>query len=114
MTDHNRPNILVRLWLGFWRGVTALRMTVFNILFLIVLALVLRMLFSGAEPLVLEDKHDSGHQSQWAWIVEEYVGSPVERAFNEALESGTAPERACAISSRRWNLPQMMIRSVRS
>lgn len=84
MTNHNRPNILVRLWLGFWRGVTALRMTVFNILFLIVLALVLRMLFSGAEPLVLENNTTLVINPNGV-IVEEYVGSPVERALNEAL-----------------------------
>ncbi len=84
MTDHNRPNILVRLWLGFWRGVTALRMTVFNILFLIVLALVLRMIFSGADLLVLENNTTLVINPNGV-IVEEYVGSPVERALNEAL-----------------------------
>ncbi|AKS42855.1 signal peptide peptidase SppA [Wenzhouxiangella marina] len=83
MTTH-RPNILVRLWLGFWNGVTALRMAVFNILFLIVLALVLRAIFAGGEALVLDDDTTLVISPRGV-IVEEYVGTPFERAVNEAL-----------------------------
>ncbi|OAB60783.1 hypothetical protein AY599_03525 [Leptolyngbya valderiana BDU 20041] len=80
----DRPNILVRLWLGFWRGVTALRMAVFNILFLIVLALVLRAIFSGGEALVLDDNTTLVIAPNGV-VVEEYIGTPFERAINEAL-----------------------------
>ena len=84
MTKSKSPNILVRLWLGFWRGVTTLRMAVFNILFLIVLALVIGLVFSGADKLVLESDTTLVINPEGV-IVEEYVGSPIERAINEAL-----------------------------
>jgi protease IV len=84
MTHSNQPNILIRLWLGFWRGVTALRMFVFNVLFLLVLAVVLAVVFSGTDKLVLESDTTLVINPRGI-IVEEYVGSPVERAINEAL-----------------------------
>jgi len=84
MSSTDRPNILIRLWLGFWRGLTALRMAVFNIAFLIVLALVLRAIFSGGDALVLEDDTTLVISPNGV-IVEEYVGAPLERALNEAL-----------------------------
>lgn len=84
MTHSRSPNILVRLWLGFWRGVTALRMAVFNILFLIVLALIIGLIFRGADKLVLEPDTTLVLNPDGV-IVEEYVGSPIERAVNEAL-----------------------------
>ena len=84
MTHSNRPNILIRLWLGFWRGVTALRMFVFNVLFLVVLAVVLALVFSGADKLVLEPDTTLVINPRGI-IVEEYVGTPIERAINEAL-----------------------------
>lgn len=84
MAYSNRPNILLRLWLGFWRGVTALRMFVFNVLFLIVLAVVLAVAFSGTDQMVLESDTTLVIDPRGI-IVEEYVGTPVERAINEAL-----------------------------
>ncbi len=84
MAHSNRPNILIRLWLGFWRGVTALRMFVFNILFLVVLAVVLAVVFSGADKLDIESDTTLVINPRGI-IVEEYVGTPIERAINEAL-----------------------------
>ena len=84
MSSTDRPNILVRLWLGFWRSVTALRMAVFNILFLIVLALVLRAIFSGGDALVLENNTTLVMAPEGV-VVEEYIGTPFERSINEAL-----------------------------
>ncbi len=84
MTRSNQSNILIRLWSGFWRGVTALRMFVFNVLFLLVLALVLALVFSGTDKLALESDTTLVMNPRGI-IVEEYVGSPVERAINEAL-----------------------------
>jgi protease-4 len=84
MPSDDRPNFLVRLWLGFWRGVTALRMAVFNILFLVVLALVLRAIFSGGDALILDD-NTTLVISPDGVIVEEFVGTPIERTINEAL-----------------------------
>ncbi|MGY6588952.1 MAG: signal peptide peptidase SppA [Wenzhouxiangella sp.] len=84
MSRSSQPNILIRLWLGFWRGVTALRMAVFNILFLIILAVVIGAIFSGGDKLIVEN--DSTLVLQPAGlIVEEFSGSPVERLVNEAL-----------------------------
>ncbi len=84
MAHSNRPNILIRLCLGFWRGVTALRMFVFNILFLVVLAVVLAVVFSGADKLDIESDTTLVINPRGI-IVEEYVGTPIERAINEAL-----------------------------
>ncbi|TVQ41795.1 MAG: signal peptide peptidase SppA [Wenzhouxiangella sp.] len=80
----SRPNILVRLWLGFWRGLTALRMAVFNILFLVVLALVIGLIIRGGDKLVIEPD-TTLVLAPVGIIVEEYTGSPIERAIQEAL-----------------------------
>lgn len=84
MAESNRPNILVRLWLGFWRGLTAFRMAVFNILFLLVLALIVGLIFRGTDKLVIEDDTTLVMTPRGV-IVEEYTGTPIERMVNEAL-----------------------------
>lgn len=84
MSRSSQPNILIRLWLGFWRSVTALRMAVFNIIFLIVLAVIIGAIFSGGDKLVVEDD-STLVLSPTGIIVEEFSGSPVERLVNEAL-----------------------------
>ncbi len=84
MNSRQQPNILVRLWLGFWRGLTAFRMAVFNILFLLVLALIVGMIFGGGDRLVIKDD-TTLVLSPRGMIVEEYSGTPLERMINEAL-----------------------------
>ncbi|MFW5926774.1 MAG: S49 family peptidase, partial [Wenzhouxiangella sp.] len=84
MTDSRRPNILVRLWLGFWHGLTAFRMAVFNILFLIVLALIIGLILAPEDKLIIEDDTTLVLAPRGD-IVEEYTGTPVERMLNEAL-----------------------------
>lgn len=84
MSTGRRPNILIRLWLGFWQGLTAFRMAVFNILFLIILALVVRMVFFPADGIALKERTTLVFAPE-GMIVEEYTGTPVERALNEAL-----------------------------
>ncbi len=84
-----QSNILVRLWLGFWRSVTALRIAVFNVIFLVVLALVIGVLVRGGEQLVIEQDTTMVLNPQ-GLIVEEFSGSPIERALNEALGGGAA------------------------
>ncbi len=84
MHSSRRPNILVRLWLGFWRGVTALRMGVFNVLFLLVLALFIGAMLRGSETLIIEPETTLILNPRGV-VVEEYSGTPVERALNEAL-----------------------------
>jgi len=84
MDSRKQPNILVRLWLGFWRGLTAFRMAVFNILFLLVLALIVGLIFSGGDRLVIKDE-TTLVLSPKGMIVEEYSGTPLERMINEAL-----------------------------
>jgi protease-4 len=73
----------VRLWTGFWGGVTAFRMFVFNVLFLLVLAFLIRSLLAGPD-IVLEDD-TTLVIAPVGVVVEEYTGTPVERALNEAL-----------------------------
>jgi protease-4 len=84
MSPSGKPNILVRLWLGFWRAVTAVRVGLFNILFLLVVALVIGFVLRGSEPLLLEADTTLILNPQGI-LVEEYTGTPIERALNEAL-----------------------------
>lgn len=84
MDSSSQPNVLVRLWLGFWRGLTAFRMAVFNVLFLIVLALVVGLFLRGGDQLIVEDD-TTLVLSPRGIIVEEYSGTPLERMINEAL-----------------------------
>lgn len=89
MAHSRKPNILVRLWLGFWRSVTALRIALFNIIFLVVLAVIIGAIVRGGDQLIIENDttmvlNPSG------FIVEEFSGSPIERALNEALGGGVA------------------------
>lgn len=84
MAKSRKPNILVRLWLGFWRSVTALRMAVFNIIFLLVLGLIVGSILRSGEQMVIEENTTLVLNPR-GFIVEEFTGSPVERALNEAL-----------------------------
>ncbi len=89
MAHSRKPNILVRLWLGFWRGVTALRMATFNIVFLLVLALIIGAILRGGDQLVI-DEDTTLVLNPRGFIVEEHTGSPIERALAEALGQGVA------------------------
>lgn len=84
MHSKPQPNVLLRLWLGFWRGLTAFRMAVFNILFLLVLALVVRVLLFSSDELIV-DSDTTLVIAPVGMLVEEYTGTPVERAINQAL-----------------------------
>ena len=83
MTD-DRPNLLVRIWRGFWNGLTAFRMAVFNILFLLVLAWIIRIVFFSGGGVTVEDSTVLVIEPN-GMIVEEYTGTPAERAINQAL-----------------------------
>lgn len=84
MTDQKKGNFLLRVWRGFWNGLTAFRMAVFNILFLIALALVVRLLLGPGDAIQL-DGDTTLVIAPKGLIVEQYTGSPSERALNEAL-----------------------------
>lgn len=84
MSETKSSNLLVRIWRGFWNGLTAFRMAVFNILFLIVLALILRAIFFSGDAITVEADSTLVLKPN-GLIVEEYTGTPVERALNEAL-----------------------------
>jgi len=84
MTDQKKGNFLLRIWRGFWNGLTAFRMAVFNILFLVVLALVVRALIGPGDAVQL-DSDTTLVIAPKGLIVEQYTGSPSERALNEAL-----------------------------
>ncbi|MFU8877110.1 MAG: signal peptide peptidase SppA [Wenzhouxiangellaceae bacterium] len=84
MASNNQGNFLLRLWRGFWNGLTAFRMAVFNILFLLVLALVLRAVLMPGDRIEVEADTTLVIAPNGV-IVEQYTGTPVERAINEAL-----------------------------
>lgn len=89
MAHSRKSNILIRLWLGFWHGVTALRIAVFNVIFLFVLALIIGLIVRGGDQLVIEEDTTMVLNPR-GFIVEEFTGSPIERALNEALGQGVA------------------------
>jgi len=76
--------VLVRLWLGFWRGLTAFRIAVFNILFLLVLALVVRVLFFSSDEIMVEAQSTLVIEPEGV-VVEELTGTPLDRALNKVL-----------------------------
>lgn len=84
MSANKRPNILIRIWLGFWRGLTAFRMAVFNVIFLIVVVWLLSVMLSSSDDVVIRDKTTLVVAPQGV-IVEEFTGSPAERAFRQAF-----------------------------
>jgi len=84
MSSSRKPNVLIRIWLGFWRGLTALRMAVFNIVFLLILGLLIRVFFFADDGLRIEPD-TTLVIAPVGLIVEEYTGTPGERAINEAL-----------------------------
>ncbi len=83
MSD-KKSNFLLRVWRGFWNGLTAFRMAVFNILFLVVLALVVRALLGPGDAITVKEDTTLVIAPN-GLIVEQYTGSPSERALNEAL-----------------------------
>lgn len=84
MHERKQRNFLVRLWLGFWRGLTAFRMAVFNILFLIVLALIIKFMVGPGDRILIENDTTLVIEPVGV-IVEQLTGDPLERLINEAL-----------------------------
>src|SRR6056297_3072759 len=118
MSEPRQRNFLVRLWLGFWRGLTAFRMAVFNILFLLVLALIVRVLLSPGDAITLEED-TTLVIAPVGLIVEEFTGTPVERALNEAI-GDQAPEtrlrdlvRVLKLAAEDDRIAQILIRTDR-
>src|SRR5699024_2944807 len=92
MTLNSRPNVLVRLWLGFWRGLTAFRMAVFNIIFLVVLALLIRVLFFTSDQIIVDAQTTLVIEPEGT-IVEEYTGTVLDRALGEAIGQAATETR---------------------
>lgn len=85
MADGNK---LVRLWRGFWRGITALRHGALNVLFVVVLLAVVIVLIRGGQDLEIQDGTTLVINPAGV-LVEEGSGSPIERALMEALGSSS-------------------------
>ena len=118
MSETKQRNFLLRLWLGFWRGLTAFRMAVFNILFLLVLAVVIRTLFSPGEAISLQED-TTLIVAPVGIIVEEFTGTPAERALNEAI-GDQVPEtrlrdllRVFELAAEDERIAQVLIRTDR-
>ncbi|MEM7053238.1 MAG: signal peptide peptidase SppA [Pseudomonadota bacterium] len=116
MSEKKSSNLLVRIWRGFWNGLTAFRMAVFNILFLIVLALILRAIFFSGDAIMVEADSTLVLNPN-GLIVEEYTGTPTERALNEALGQ-QLPEtrlrdllRTLELAAEDDNIAQVLIRT---
>jgi len=116
MTERKKRNFLIRLWLGFWNALTAFRMAVFNLLFLLILALVIRALLSPGDRIRLEPDTALVIAPNGV-IVEQYTGTPSERALNEAL--GQQPletrlrdiVRALELAAENDHISQILVRT---
>src|SRR5690625_7469544 len=84
MSANKRPNILIRIWLGFWRGLTAFRMAVFNVIFRIVVVWLLSVMLSSSDDVVIRDKTTLVVAPQGV-IVAEFTRSRAERACRQAI-----------------------------
>lgn len=115
MSETKERNFLWRLWAGFWNGLTAFRMAVFNVLFLLLLALILRGLISGDRIVVEEGT--TLVIAPVGLIVEEYTGTPAERLLNEALGQQAAETRlrdllrALELAAEDRHIVQVLLRT---
>ena len=78
-------SFLGRLWHGFWGGLDWLRRIVVNILFLLLLAIVIRLIFFGEDALVIADNSVLVLAPE-GLVVEQYSGSPLDQALAEATQ----------------------------
>lgn len=85
--SESKPGPIRRLLVGAWNAVNFTRRLVFNLVFLVLLAIFLVAVFSspGVKPLANESAlviHLGGN------LVEQYTASPVDRVFNQAMGQG--------------------------
>lgn len=81
-------NKFVRIWRGFWRGITALRHGALNVLFVLVLLAVVIVLIRGGQEFEIQNGTTLVINPVGA-LVEEGSGSPIERALMESLGSSS-------------------------
>jgi len=82
MESEKSRNIFVRIWLGFWRAVTSLRMAVFNVLFLVVVIAIIASIISSGD----EEEIQNGTTlviNPKGMVVEQSSGGPLEEILNE-------------------------------
>lgn len=82
MTQPENRNILVRMWLGFWRGVTTVRMAVFNVIFLLIMVAIISSIFSGEDELEIEEGTTLIINPKGV-IVEQRAGTPLDEIIGE-------------------------------
>ena len=83
--DHSQSsNIIFRLFRGFWRGITALRMAVFNVIFLAILVGIVVALVGGDDADTIEPGTTLIINPKGV-VVEQSSLSPVDEVINEAL-----------------------------
>lgn len=81
--EHDKPrNFFVRLWLGFWRSVTAFRMAVFNVLFLIIVFAIIAAIVSGDDTVEIEEGTTLIINPKGV-VVEQSSRSPVDEILDE-------------------------------
>jgi protease-4 len=89
MTHTPPRNIIVRVFFGFWRGITALRMAVFNVIFLAILVGIIMALVGDDDSDALEDGTTLIINPKGV-VVEQSNLSPVDEVLNEALGESEA------------------------
>lgn len=81
----SRP-FLLRLWHGFWGFLDGTRRVVVNIVFVLLVVFIIRLVLDSGQTLVLQ-QDTALFLAPEGRIVEQYSGSPVDRALAEATES---------------------------
>ena len=89
MTHPENKNILVRLWLGFWRGVTTVRMAVFNVIFVLIVVAIIASIFSGEDELEIEEGTTLIINPKGV-IVEQRAGTPLDEIIGEVTGDAEA------------------------
>lgn len=83
MSETSERSFLARLWFGFWGVVDGLRRIVLNILFLLLLAIVVVWLTQDKKVKPVDNKTTLVLQPRGI-VVEQYSGSPIDRAIGNA------------------------------
>ena len=94
MSDPNSPRkpFFKRLFIGAWRFIDGTRKVVLNLVFFFLLYLLVMALLDFEDTLILQPRTALLLQPQGD-VVEEYSGTPLDHALQQAMESGRAETR---------------------
>ena len=87
-----KRSFLTRAWLGFWRTLDLTRRIILNVIFFLLLYLVFVLFLRPEEPLRV-DVNTALVLRPYGFVVEQYSGSPVDRALEQATSQAPRETR---------------------